>query len=568
MIKRYFLTLMVFSVFISSLNAQSICIDGKFNDWNGVTTNTDAANDGNGVDMRGFSVANDAENLYIRLITNTDINIGDSINLYMNIDADNNTSTGFYSNGIGADVAWRCGYGYGFYYHDGTKDTIYASQLGIAGLTTYKNDTFEIAISRAAQVGNPVKNLFIGNSVKINFVNGLSGGDYMPNFNSTYTYTFSNQLTSDFAPMELAKCNANYIRVMSYNVEFDGLIDAARTNQFKRVFQAINPDIIVLNECGSTSYTLAKAKLDSWLPLGTANGWVCYKVDGGNIICSKYPVSYATNINPSRKATVAYIDLPATYQTNLLVIGTHLMYFSDGDSTRQREADIISAYLRDMKAGTTAYKIPANTPFFIAGDFNMVNNYSPLNTMLTGNIVHTETYGTGSAPDWNGGQLSSENAKVADKNMTYTWRPNDVGGRRWPGKLDYILHSNTNLEIKKSFVLQSEIMSQARLTQYGLLASDSYIASDHLPIVADLQIPTSNSLLFTVQWNGKVNTAWENPANWDCSTVPDKYSNVVIPANVPNYPYVNYNTEIHSLTLNNGSTVNVKPTVKLLVNGQ
>lgn len=558
---KQFLIFLAFSLLSFLGNAQSISIDGKFNDWVGTTIYSDAAGDGNGIDLLGISATNDDAYLYIRVIVNGVTNISDSNNLYLNIDADNNAATGLSSNG--AELGWRCGYRYGFYYHDGLKDTVFASQLSMVGLTTHKNDTFEIAISRTSQVGNPLTNLFTSNSIKIFFTNGITGGDQT----GKYIYTFNNQTHSDFAPVNLAKCNPNYIRFMTYNVEFDGLIDAARTNQFQRIVKAINPDIINFNECTYTSYTQAKAKLDAWIPIG-GSGWVCYKVDGGNIICSRYPINYAVNINPSRKTTVARIDLPATYQTDLVIFGTHLMYFGENDSTRQREADIIAAYIRDMKAGTTALKVPANTPFLIAGDFNMVNSYSPLNTMLTGNIVHTESYGAGTAPDWNNTPISSEYAKGADRNMAYTWRSLSATAKYWPGKLDYILHSNTNFEVKKSFVLQSEIMSAERLTQYGLLSTDNYIASDHLPVVVDIQIPTTNSLLLTVQWNGKVNTAWENPANWDCSTVPDKYSNVVIPVGVPNYPFVNYNTEIHSLTLNNGSTVNVKPGVSFLVNGQ
>jgi hypothetical protein len=244
------------------------------------------------------------------------------------------------------------------------------------------------------------------------------------------------------------------------------------------------------------------------------------------------------------------------------------MYYNDGDSTRQLEADLLAAYLRDMKLGLNELKVPANTPFIIDGDFNMVNSYSPLNTLLTGNIINTNIYGTSGFPDWNNAPISSVYAKNADRNMAYTWRSQNPKAKYWPGKLDFILHSNINLEVKKSFVLQTEIMSPERLTQYGLVSTDSYLASDHLPIVADIQIPTSNSLLLGVQWNGKVNTAWENPGNWDCSQVPDKYSNVFIPEGLTNYPQVNFDTEIHSITLSNGSTVNVKPGVKFLVNGK
>jgi hypothetical protein len=40
-------------------------------------------------------------------------------------------------------------------------------------------------------------------------------------------------------------------------------------------------------------------------------------------------------------------------------------------------------------------------------------------------------------------------------------------------------------------------------------------------------------------WEGSVSTAWENPANWSCGTVPDANTIVNINPGKPNYPVVN-----------------------------
>lgn len=548
---------------------QSIAINGKFTDWGNATVYTDAAADGNGIDLKGFSVTNDDENLYIRLITNATFNLADSNSLYLNIDADNNALTGYPTNGIGSELGWRFGSRYGFYYRSiSSYDTVFASSIKLAALPTFKSDTFEIAISRASIVGSPATNLFSSNTIKLNFVNGITGGDAMPNSNITYAYTFTNTVHSDFGAIDLNKCNNNYIRLMEYNVLFDGLSDTStRLNNFQRIFKAVNPDVIVLNECTFTPYQQVRTLLNVWLPLGGSSSWNCFKVDGGNIICSKYPILNAVNVS-FRKATAAYIDLPSSYQTNLLVIGTHLYPGNNGDTIRQREADAIAAYIRDMKAGTTTYKIPANTPFVVAGDLNMVNYSSPLTTILNGNIVNTAIYGTAGFPDWNNAPLTSINASIADRNMTYTWRHQYAKARWWPGKLDYIIHSNTNLKVKKSFVLQTEVMSVGRLTQYNLQANDNLIASDHLPVVTDIEIPMTTIITPTVQWNGSINTAWENPANWNCSMVPDENSNVVIPSVAPNFPVINYSTEVRSIQSNSNSNITVQPGVNVTLNGQ
>ncbi|UEG50371.1 endonuclease/exonuclease/phosphatase family protein [Ferruginibacter lapsinanis] len=553
------------------VNAQSISLNGKFTDWTGTTITTDATADGNGIDLKGFSVTNDDENLYIRLITNAAFNLADSNSLYVNIDADNNASTGFSTYGIGSELGWRFGSKYGFYYHGASlKDTVFASNIKFVALPTFKSDTFEIAISRAAVVGTPAISLFSSNTIKLNFVNGITGGDAMPNSGSTYTYTFTNTHHSDFGAIDISKCNSNYIRLMEYNVLNDGLKDNARLGSFERIFKAINPDVIVLCECWNTTATQAKTLLNTWLPLGGSASWNCYKeTTAGIIIASRSSIQGASKITFGR-TTAAYINLPSNYLTDLLVIGTHLAAGNDADSLRQSEADNMIQYITKMKAGTTSVPVlvPANTPFVIAGDFNMVNYSSPLNTILTGNIANTAVFGTAPPPDWDNKPLTSINALVADRNMTYTWRNQSETAKWWPGKLDYIIHTNTNIKVKKSFVLQTEMMSVGRLTQYGLQANDNLIASDHLPSVTDLEIPMTTIITPTLQWNGSINTAWENPANWNCSMVPDQNSNVVIPSVAPNFPVINNSTEVRSIQSNSNSSISVQPGINVKLNGQ
>lgn len=559
-----------FSFLLFSLSAkaytQSIVIDGRFDDWTGITTNaiTDAAADGNGLDFISMAVTNDENNLYIKIEVKDSTLISDNNNVYLNIDGDKNSSTGLSVNTIGAELGWRLGYRYGFYYHGTNKDTVFASQINIVSLPTHQSKIFEIAISRTAQLSTGV-NLFTNDSVRIALSNGVSGGDQMPNSGKKFTYGFDNNINSAFKPIDLSKCSDTYIRFMSYNVLFDGLIDVARQASFQRIFKCINPDVVVLNECTNTTYQQVKTLFDTWMPV--TGGWKCYKVDPGNLVCSKYPILYAKNVS-FRKATFAYIDLPSSYSTDLVVVGTHLYPGGDGDSIRQREADNIAKFIKDMKAGNGGYTVPQNTPFVIAGDFNMVGSYNPLNTILTGSIVNSADFGTAGLPDWNNAPLSSVYALVSHRNMAYTWKNQSPTSKSWPGKLDYIVHSNTNLKIKKSFVLQTEWMSSSDLTKYGLQANDNSIASDHLPIVADLRIPTTTINYIGSQWNGSVNTAWENPGNWDCSTVPDEYSNVTIPTSAPRYPLVNFDTEIHQLNLNKSSRTDVQPGKKLLINGR
>jgi hypothetical protein len=59
-------------------------------------------------------------------------------------------------------------------------------------------------------------------------------------------------------------------------------------------------------------------------------------------------------------------------------------------------------------------------------------------------------------------------------------------------------------------------------------------------------------------WNGSISTAWENPANWECGELPNRYSDVVIPTSVPHFPYITVSpVEIRNLTMDNSSMLHV-----------
>jgi hypothetical protein len=60
--------------------------------------------------------------------------------------------------------------------------------------------------------------------------------------------------------------------------------------------------------------------------------------------------------------------------------------------------------------------------------------------------------------------------------------------------LDFQIYSGSVLNIEKDFVIQTEVMSQARLNEYGLQLLDTRTASDHFPKVTDLSFDTVTSV--------------------------------------------------------------------------
>lgn len=76
------------------------------------------------------------------------------------------------------------------------------------------------------------------------------------------------------------------------------------------------------------------------------------------------------------------------------------------------------------------------------------------------------------------------------------------------------------------------------------------------------------SLKFTATWTGGADTAWENPANWNCNTVPDAHTDVRINTGAARYPVVNADAACRSLKLQPGAMVTVKPGFKLDITGK
>jgi hypothetical protein len=66
-------------------------------------------------------------------------------------------------------------------------------------------------------------------------------------------------------------------------------------------------------------------------------------------------------------------------------------------------------------------------------------------------------------------------------------------------------------------------------------------------------------------WTGAVSTAWENPANWSCSILPNVNTDVVIPPG--SEVIANTNNTIRSLTVGSGATYTVNPPNNITILG-
>ncbi len=475
-------TLILLSIFICRcLTAQSlpVLLDGKTDEWTqNAATYTDSENDGSVYDFRYVSAANDENFLYLKLRINPFVKLLENNQLAMYIDGDNNSSTGYQINGIGAELRFSFGARNGYNYY--TNASVTHSDLKFRSLPTVTDTLYEIAVARQA-----IPPAGSSQTIRIFLIDNVTAGDRMPNAGDTFSYTFDNTPVPQLVPVELAKEDSLLLRVVNWNTLSDGLTSSSREPYFRRILQAVRPDVAGFSEMWNSTADAVRQKLNSVIPLQTGS-WNTVKLDGGNVIASVYPILQSWLVYPGQRITASLIDLPERFGTDLLVICCHYKCCggASNDAERQREADATVAFILDAKSPGGSITLPANTPFMIMGDMNFVGDRQQLKTLVTGQIINTQLFGSGGSPDWDNTDLLDALAPQSDKRTAYTWRDDD--GSYPPGRLDYQIYSNSNVIIRKQFVLQTAVMSPQRLLQYGLQEGDSKNASDHFPKVSDI----------------------------------------------------------------------------------
>ncbi len=72
----------------------------------------------------------------------------------------------------------------------------------------------------------------------------------------------------------------------------------------------------------------------------------------------------------------------------------------------------------------------------------------------------------------------------------------------------------------------------------------------------------------TNTWTGAVSSAWENPSNWSCGSLPNNNSFVIINTSAAHYPEVNSNAICRSLTVQPGAIISIRPGYIINITGQ
>ena len=457
------------SMVASPLGAQ-IALDQVFDDWIEVPT---AESNPSNVLLQSAQVAANGSWVYFRMELGEEIALDESIiphGTELWIDSDANANTGWLQPGIGVDVLLDFSAAEVRRYNaNGVLTTLTLNDVGVHAAPTYSGTDVEVAVDRDMAGID-------GSFMRWQWIDTMHDEE-LPSFP---VVTELNDTPVPYEALALERPDESQLRCMWWNVN-GRLNNNNALAAMGRMVQAIEPDVVGFSEASNVSASYVQGKMESWLP-GTT--WYVHKDDYDLMVASQYPIE--------QSFSSVYRSFPAVLSTEslwgfpTLFTSSHLKCCggASNEAQRQSEADEYMAFQRDAMTEGGLVDVPVGTPIVFGGDLNMVGLAAPIVTLQTGDIFDNGEYGPDFSPDWDGSGMLELPILQADRPMDYTWR-ND-GSVYMPGKLDYALVSDGVVDVVHMFGLQTQDMAEERLSQYGLLAGDTWAASDHLPIVVDL----------------------------------------------------------------------------------
>lgn len=435
-----------------------------------VGTLTDAPGDGNDIDILGLQVTNDENNLYFRVILRKAYPLGENNSFFLELDTDNDPTTGYWINGIGAELGWQFGQRWGYYKDSEVADFIRHPGLEFLFVPPFTALEYEIMISLNAQP-RPGKKLISSDTIKVLLWDRTEGGDIAPDIGKTFTYVIHRKCRNSAVLPSVTPKPEEGFRLLSWNVFNDGITDSARKDDFHKVIRLLDPDIINFMECWKTTADEVKQALTEILP-GT---WYVVKYGEGVILASRFKIEEIIPVRPGANENIAGFRLRLG-KRDLLFFSCHLSccYF---DQERILETQAIMATINHT---ATFNDGTLKMPVILAGDFNIVGSDVPYRNLTTGTLHLSQKP-----------VLRDLVPIQVDRPTAITWR--DYTRLFSPARLDYIFYSPVNLEPLHAFILNTSMLNENTLSALGFDKNTMNRCSDHLPLVADFQIVSTKS---------------------------------------------------------------------------
>ncbi len=485
------LTRMAISPFLVSflMAGHPITIDGQFQDWENVpVAYSDMEGDGMSADFADIKITYDMEFLFIYFsLHNGEFLMQDWNAFHLYMDTDNNSATGLEFNGIGAELDWTFGQRQGVFYFNGGSSDIWQNDLTLRIGPTITSSEFEIAMARNSDIMtlNGSQVLVEG---RIIIAEAPPNSDVVPNESGGISFTIGEDAVPLAEPISLVRRHEDDIRVLTYNTLWDGILEADRQPKFKRIIQALDPDVIALQE--HTDWDQIDDIIQSWFPQET---WHASWTYGDLVVLSRFPILNDANLISSERTMCALLDTEDELGKNLLVINSHLSCCANNDGRQQQVDEFASVWRNWITNSDGPFNLDFETPFVHVGDFNFVGYRQQVETLRIGDIADENEYGDDFPPDWDASNIVDLFSRHTHKRMGYTWRSD--GSSFNPGKLDYIFYSDATIDTGKHYILNTLALDDETLAGYGLEWDDTQEASDHLPRVFDISLDPSVGII-------------------------------------------------------------------------
>jgi endonuclease/exonuclease/phosphatase family metal-dependent hydrolase len=458
-----------------------ITIDGQFQDWDNVEI-AYADEDGTwDADFANVKITYDMEFLYIYFsFHNGEFLMQDWNTFHLYIDADNDPATGLEFNGIGAELDWTFGLRQGVFYTSGGMTDIWQNDITLRIGPTITSSEFEIALARNSDIMtlNGSHEMIEG---KIVIAEAPPNSDSVPNESGGIYFSIGEDAVPLPEPISLERRHEDDIRIVTYNNLNEGMIDPEREPHFRRILQALDPDVIAIQE--HWEWNEIDDVVQSWFP---EEQWHTSWTYRDLVVFSRFPILNDANLISSERTMCALLDTENELGKNLLIINSHLSCCAYNDSRQQQVDEFASVWRNWITNSDGPFDLEFETPFVHVGDFNFVGYRQQVETIRIGDIDNENEYGDDFLPDWDASNIIDLFSRHTHKRMGYTWRSD--GSSFNPGKLDYIFYSDATIDTGKHYILNTLALDDETLAEYGLEWDDTQEASDHLPRVFDISL--------------------------------------------------------------------------------
>ncbi len=462
----------------SGATATDIVIDGNFQDWP-----TDVA------------VGSDEHYIYLRMKVEQSkaaLQAADE-SLVIWLDLDNNSATGLRPSGsrdlraLGVDLAIEFsprspkgpqgGVRVSAYNASGVAKDINQYDLGLHFAPSYSSEWTELRIARRSDLVPALSSQADAGGAFALF----DSAGKLAGWSDPFTIALEAGSPPPLMQADIPAKPADAIRVMSWNA----LRDAPTKDPapFARVFQAINPDIVLIQEWDADAGTI-----ESWFnramgampgQAGSGEKWtVRDSAAWGVAVASRHPMQPLGPDAPEPRGggqhPTRFVGALVVTPLGDVAAGSVHLKCCGGAGTREDQTRRAEAFLINDLFGEAADLGAPGAIRVIGGDLNLVGSREPLDALRTG-------------LDENGKNLTVADAWVLGDPILATWgHPNSQYSA---GRLDWVLFGDEHADLVQAFVLDTSKLSDASLARSGLDRDDTN-ASDHNPVVVDLKPST------------------------------------------------------------------------------